>query len=232
MLQLAFALSFAFTAGTLGLLAGRVEPKLIPHHHVATWCTRLLAPLQTGRVRHYITLSMIVISLVHMSEHIAQWVQLYVLNVPRTQAWGLLGSIKLPWLNGLALVQDEWMHWTLAYLMLLGLIALYPTMTSSINYGRYWIAALAIQTWHMTEHMLLLAQQLLGVHFFGQAVNTSIIQLILPRIELHFFYNVVVFVPMAAAMILYYRTRTPKFVAYQYDHASTRTIRTKDAHAG
>ena len=43
-------------------------------------------------------------------------------------------------------------------------------------------------------------QAQLGVPFFGQAVPTSIAQLVAPRVELHLFYNTVVFVPMVIAM--------------------------------
>jgi hypothetical protein len=35
---------------------------------------------------------------------------------------------------------------------------------------------------------------------FGNAVPTSILQLWFPRLELHLFYNTVVFVPMVVAM--------------------------------
>ena len=35
---------------------------------------------------------------------------------------------------------------------------------------------------------------------FGAKVPTSILQLVFPRVELHLFYNVVVFIPMVIAM--------------------------------
>lgn len=57
-----------------------------------------------------------------------------------------------------------------------------------------------IQFWHHIEHLLLQAQAILHVNFFGQPVPTSILQLVVPRVELHLFYNAVVFIPMVVAM--------------------------------
>jgi len=61
-------------------------------------------------------------------------------------------------------------------------------------------AALVIQFWHHIEHGLLQAQVIAGRALFGAAVPTSILQLWFPRLELHLFYNTVVFIPMVVAM--------------------------------
>ena len=50
------------------------------------------------------------------------------------------------------------------------------------------------------EHALLQGQVIAGRTLFGAPVPTSILQLWMPRLELHLFYNTVVFVPMIVAM--------------------------------
>jgi hypothetical protein len=60
--------------------------------------------------------------------------------------------------------------------------------------------ALVIQFWHHIEHALLQGQVIAGRTLFGSAVPTSILQVWFPRLELHLFYNGVVFVPMMVAM--------------------------------
>jgi hypothetical protein len=66
------------------------------------------------------------------------------------------------------------------------------------------MVAFAIQVWHHVEHGLLLTQALLHHPFFERDVATSIVQLAFPRIELHLFYNAVVFTPMVIAIYLEY----------------------------
>ena len=67
--------------------------------------------------------------------------------------------------------------------------------------------ALVIQFWHHIEHLLLLLQAQTGTFFFGRSVPTSVLQLVFPRVELHLFYNSVVFAPMVVAMVLHLRPR-------------------------
>ena len=52
---------------------------------------------------------------------------------------------------------------------------------------------------HWAEH-LLQGQYLLGQNLFGRPVPTSLVQLWVPRVELHLFYNTIVFIPMIVAM--------------------------------
>ena len=64
----------------------------------------------------------------------------------------------------------------------------------------WWLVALVIKFWHHIEHALMQAQVIAGRTFFGAAQPTSILQLWFPRLELHLFYNTVVFVPMVVVM--------------------------------
>jgi hypothetical protein len=95
------------------------------------------------------------------------------------------------------------MHFTYALLMFIGLVALRPGLRGVAK--TWWIASLLIQTWHLFEHSLLQYQAIVGQNFFGSPVPTSIVQQWVPRVELHLFYNLAVFVPMVVAMYLHTR---------------------------
>ncbi len=58
----------------------------------------------------------------------------------------------------------------------------------------------ALKFWHHIEHALLQGQVIAGHALFGAAQPTSIIQLFIPRLELHLVYNTLVFVPMMIGM--------------------------------
>jgi len=90
------------------------------------------------------------------------------------------------------------LHYGYALIMLAGIWALLPGFVGRSR--AWWLAALVIQFWHHVEHALLQGQVIAGRTLFGSPVPTSIIQLWFPRLELHLFYNTVVFVPMMVAM--------------------------------
>ena len=104
------------------------------------------------------------------------------------------------------LVTSEMLHYGYALVMLAGLWALRPGFTGKQD-RRWWTIALGIQFFHHIEHALLQAQVLLGHNLFGRPVPTSIAQLWVPRVELHLFYNTIVFIPMIVAM--YYHMFPP-----------------------
>jgi hypothetical protein len=138
-----------------------------------------------------------VIVLGHWLEHLVQAWQIWVLDWPRTQSRGLLGQ-AIPWL-----FKSEQLHYWLAIIMLIGLAALRPAFR-----GRalaWWTIALVLQFWHHFEHLLLLGQAVSGSHLLGRPVPTSVLQLWLPRVELHLFYNAIVTVPMLVAVYLHRR---------------------------
>ncbi|MEV4476642.1 hypothetical protein ACFFR3_44550 [Nonomuraea salmonea] len=131
----------------------------------------------------------------HWAEHIAQAYQVYVLNWPLPEARGVLG-LPFPWL-----VTSEWMHYGYALLMLIGLVLLRRGFTGRSR--TWWNISLGIQVWHHFEHFLLLMQVIIGANLLGGPTPRSIIQLLVPRLELHLFYNAIVFVPMVVAMLLH-----------------------------
>ncbi|WP_283136109.1 hypothetical protein [Rhizohabitans arisaemae] len=141
----------------------------------------------------------LVIVVAHWAEHLAQAVQIYVLGWPLPEARGVLG-VPIPWL-----VTSEWMHYGYALIMLVGLLLLRPGFTGRAR--TWWNVSLGIQVWHHLEHLILLVQALAGANLLGRPAPTSIIQLIVPRVELHLFYNALVFAPMVVAMLLHRRPR-------------------------
>jgi hypothetical protein len=146
----------------------------------------------------------LVIVVGHWAEHIVQAVQIYVLGWARPQAGGVLG-LWFPWL-----VKSEVMHYGYALVMLVGFVLLRHGF-----HGRartWWMLALWVQVWHHFEHLLLFLQALTGQNLLGGAVPTSILQLVLPRVELHLFYNAIVFAPMVVAMLLHRRPKLDDLV--------------------
>ncbi len=133
------------------------------------------------------------IVLAHWAEHLLQAFQIYALGWPVPQSRGLLGYY-FPWL-----VSSELLHYLYAVVMLAGLWLLRPGFTG-LHDRRWWTIALAIQFFHHIEHFLLQMQAVLGANLFDRPVPTSIVQLWVPRVELHLFYNTIVFIPMMVGM--------------------------------
>jgi len=140
-----------------------------------------------------------VIVLAHWGEHLIQAYQIYVLGWPRPKAGGILG-IFYPWL-----ISSEVLHYSYAVVMLFGLWILRKGFTGLSL--KWWTAALVIQFWHHIEHLLLITQATMHHNFWGKPVPFSVLQLFIPRVELHLFYNAVVFIPMVIGV--YYHMFPP-----------------------
>ena len=139
------------------------------------------------------------IVLAHWMEHLVQAYQIWVMHWPRPKALGLLG-LFWPWL-----IQTEALHYGYALVMLIGIWVLRKGFT-----GRaltWWTIALVIQFWHHVEHFLLIYQATTHHNFWHKPVPCSVLQLYFPRVELHLFYNTVVFIPMVIGM--YYHMFPP-----------------------
>ena len=166
---------------------------------IATPAAACPAPTMTMRQRlngpsHEMALRLfMVIVLAHWAEHLVQAFQIYGLGWPVPEARGVLGYFY-PWL-----IKSELLHYGYAVVMLIGLWMLRPGFTAPRE-SQWWTIALAIQFFHHIEHALLFGQALLGQNLFGRPVPTSIVQLWVPRVELHLFYNTIVFIPMVIAM--------------------------------
>jgi hypothetical protein len=138
----------------------------------------------------------LVIVLAHWAEHVVQAIQIWALGWAVPDSRGVLGG-WFPWL-----VSSEALHYAYALVMLAGLIILRPAFRGAAR--TWWTVALALQVWHHVEHLILLVQAHSGVHLAGKPVPTSVAQLFVPRVELHLFYNAVVFVPMVVAVYLHW----------------------------
>jgi hypothetical protein len=132
------------------------------------------------------------IVLAHWGEHLAQAFQIYALGWKAPDARGILG-LAFP-----ALIKSEALHYLYAIVMLLCFWVLRKGFTGR-SYT-WWMVAFWIQFWHHIEHALLQGQAILGQNLFGSPIPVSLAQMIVPRVELHFFYNTIVTIPMIVAM--------------------------------
>jgi hypothetical protein len=141
-----------------------------------------------------------VVVLAHWAEHLAQATQIYALGWAPPDARGVLG-LWFPWM-----VKSEILHYGYAIVMLVGIWILRSGFT-----GRsyvWWMISFWIQFWHHIEHALLQGQAIFGQNLFDKPVPVSLVQLWIPRVELHLFYNTIVFIPMVIGM--YYHLFPPK----------------------
>lgn len=132
------------------------------------------------------------IVLAHWAEHLAQATQIYLLGWPIPESRGVVG-LWFPWV-----VKSEALHYGYALIMLIGFWILRKGFSGQ-SYT-WWMVAFWIQFWHHIEHALLQGQVILQHNLFDSLVPVSMIQLVIPRVELHLFYNTIVFVPMVLAM--------------------------------
>jgi hypothetical protein len=142
----------------------------------------------------------LVIVLAHWAEHLAQAVQVYILHWPIPESRGVLG-LWFPWL-----IKSELLHYLYALIMIAALW-IFRRGFQGVSYT-WWMVAFGIQFWHHIEHALLQTQAIVGYNLFGLPVPVSIVQLWIPRVELHLFYNTIVFIPMLLGM--YFHMFPPK----------------------
>ena len=159
-----------------------------------------LAKLNSEWHKRSLQLFMIVV-LAHWAEHLAQAVQIYLLGWSRPAAGGVLGL----WFP--LLVSSELLHYGYAVFMLAGLWMLRKGFTGTSL--KWWTLALAIQIWHHFEHLLLQIQAIMQHNLIGSPVPVSVLQMVFPksRVEIHLFYNAIVFIPMIIGM--YYHLFPP-----------------------
>jgi hypothetical protein len=138
-----------------------------------------------------------IVVIAHWAEHIVQAIQIYGLGWKTSDARGVLG-IPFP-----TLISSEWLHYGYALVMLVALWTLRHGFAGRSR--QWWNLALALQFWHHIEHLLLFVQAQSGWRLAGQKVPTSVIQLLIPRVELHLFYNTIVTIPMIIGVLLHRR---------------------------
>lgn len=135
------------------------------------------------------------IVLAHWAEHLVQAYQIWGLGWPIPESKGVLGY-WFPWM-----VTSELLHYGYAFIMLIGLWILRTGFTGKAY--TWWMVSFWIQFWHHIEHGLLQGQAIVGENLFNSPVPMSIVQVWIPRVELHLIYNTLVFIPMIVAMYLH-----------------------------
>lgn len=124
----------------------------------------------------------------HFFEHVAQMLQLYVLHWQRKDSLGFLGLVYPE------MVRSEWLHYSHALFMLIGL-----AMLCKVN--RWLFLAFTLAFLHHIEHFCLLYQAITKLYWFNTVKPMTYVEHWLPRIELHFSYNLIVLVPMVIGLM-------------------------------
>lgn len=165
-------------------------------HHLSNTS---LAPWRAGSLRpnhtQLLWLYMIIV-FGHWLEHLTQIYQIYVLGWTPQEAGGVLGL----WLPQLA--ASEVLHFTYNFVLFAGLLLLAAGFGGRARF--WWRVTIGAQGWHLFEHTLLQIQWLTSYYLFGAVQQIGIGQLWIPRAELHFLYNLIVFAPMVIAMIAHF----------------------------
>lgn len=134
----------------------------------------------------------LVVVLAHWAEHLAQAWQIWVMDWPIPNAQGVLG-LWFPWL-----IKSETLHYGYALFMVIAIWVLRKGFSGAAR--KWWMVSFWIQFWHHFEHLLLIYQATSHHNFWHKPVPFSIVQLIIPRVQLHLFYNTIVFLPMVIGM--------------------------------
>jgi hypothetical protein len=137
----------------------------------------------------------------HFLEHAVQVTQVHALGWARPESGGVLG-LAFP---GIAMA--EVLHTVWNSLQLTGLILLLAGFARVPAARSWWLVALTLQTWHWFEHAVIQVQYVTGIYLYGAVKQMSILERFAPRIELHFAYNIAVFVPTLIAFVIYLRHR-------------------------
>lgn len=133
------------------------------------------------------------ISTAHLMEHIVQMWQIKGMKCELSKANGIIGY-WFPWL-----MTSEVLHYGYAFIMLVGFIALRPGFVGFRGIT-WWDVALWIQVWHFFEHVLLISQAIVGQNILDYDQPMSVLQFFVPRAELHFTYNAIIFIPTCVAI--------------------------------
>ncbi|MGZ3789852.1 MAG: hypothetical protein ACXVLQ_15040 [Bacteriovorax sp.] len=152
---------------------------------------QFIARLNSNKHELALRIYMIIV-LAHWGEHLVQAFQIFVLKWPRPESRGILGQ-WYPWL-----ISSELLHYAYALFMLIGLWILRFGFKGRSR--TWWTISLVIQFWHHIEHLLLQGQAIFKTNLFHSPVPVSLLQIFFPRVELHLFYNTIVFIPMIIGM--------------------------------
>ena len=139
---------------------------------------------------------MVVVQGVHVFEHIAQLVQVYVLDIADDDAFGLLGMVFHP--ND----TEEWLHLAFNSLFLLALYALvrplWQASKSSIplwSFAAFVLAAVGLESWHVVEHAVIIGNVIQNSGCPCPGIGDRVLGV--PDTQLHFVYNAIAYAGLA-----------------------------------
>lgn len=174
--------------------------------------------------RHYGWLALFYILVVtqsgHVGEHVAQMVQLHLLNVPPREARGIFGALDI-----------EWVHFIWNSFVLIAVVLL----LTHFRQNRWLWATLVFAGWHEFEHIVIMSTFLTtgtagtpGLLSRGGLISggTPLI-----RPDLHMLYNVVETVPLVAAFAVELRRARDVWLARALPRATQRDLAEASAKA-
>lgn len=142
----------------------------------------------------------------HVVEHVIQLLQVFVLGVPEEDALGLLGYVLQ--FNG----TEEWLHlgynsfYLLAlYVLILPLWRITPTVLSYWGFGFYLAASVWIETWHIVEHGVIIANVIANEGCPCPGIGD--VALGLSDTILHFIYNAIAYAGLFYAYLVVLRSQ-------------------------
>lgn len=165
----------------------------------------------TWTYRHYAWLALFYVLVVtqagHVLEHVAQMVQLHLLDLQGSEARGVFGALDTEW------VHVVWNTWVLA-----AVVALLVRFG-----GNPWLwLTLVVAGWHEVEHIVIMLAYLSsgvagtpGLLSSGGALFGGVP---LPRPDLHFLYNLVETTPLVIAFVHQLRRSHDEWLARALPH--------------
>lgn len=149
----------------------------------------------------------------HVVEHVAQMVQLHLLNLPAREARGIFGALDI-----------EWVHFTWNTFVLIAVVLLLARFRDN----RWLWASLVLAGWHELEHVVIMSTFLTtgvagnpGLLSRGGAVAGGIP---LVRPDLHMLYNVIESTPLVIAFAVELRRARDVWLAKAFPRAGAREL--------
>jgi hypothetical protein len=154
------------------------------------------------RWRFFFT-ALLAFQLAHVGEHVAQMIQLHVLDLPAAQAHGIIGVLDI-----------EWVHFVWSSFVFVATLALVWRLPQS----RWLLLTLLLATWHELEHITLITTYITtgvsgtpGLLAAGGLLGGG---LPISRPDLHFLYNAMLTVPLFLAFRAEILRRAPLAAVY------------------
>jgi cyclic nucleotide-binding protein len=169
--------------------------------------------------RHYEWLAVFYILVVtqvgHFGEHVAQMIEIHVLNLTGPDARGIFGALDVEWVHFI------WNTWIIVAAVLM-------LMVASFRKNRWLWLTLAIAGWHELEHGYIMSVYLTtgvagtpGLLAKGGLIDGG---LPLTRADLHFIYNLIETTPLVLAFIWQLKHTYDEWLARALPHLSEQQL--------